>query len=39
MFGLAFSFGFCPIKAKSQTKRLDTGSSFFVKADFFAVQN
>jgi hypothetical protein len=39
VFGLAFGFSFCPIKAKSQTKGLDTESSFFLKADFFAVQN
>jgi hypothetical protein len=29
VFGLAFGFGFYPLKAKSQTKGLDLGSSFF----------
>jgi hypothetical protein len=29
VFGLSFGFGFCPQKAKSQTKGLDLGSSFF----------
>jgi hypothetical protein len=29
VFGLAFSFAFCPLKAKSQTNGLDSGSSFF----------
>jgi hypothetical protein len=29
VFGLAFGFGFCPLKAKSQTKALDPESSFF----------
>jgi hypothetical protein len=29
VFGLAFGFGFCPVKAKSQTKGLDPGSSFY----------
>jgi hypothetical protein len=29
VFGLAFGFGFCPLKAKSQTKGLDPGISFF----------
>jgi hypothetical protein len=29
VFGLAFCFGFCLLKAKSQTKGLDLGSSFF----------
>jgi hypothetical protein len=33
------AFDFCPIKAKSQTKWLDPESSFFLKADFLAVQN
>jgi hypothetical protein len=27
--GLAFGFGFCPLKAKSQTKGLNLESSFF----------
>jgi hypothetical protein len=29
VFGLTFGFGFCLLKAKSQTKGLDQGSSFF----------
>jgi hypothetical protein len=29
VFGLAFGFGFCPLKAKSQTKGLNLESSFF----------
>jgi hypothetical protein len=29
VFGLAFGFDFCPLKAKSQTKGLDPESSFF----------
>jgi hypothetical protein len=29
VFGLAFGFGFCLLKAKSQTKGLDSESSFF----------
>jgi hypothetical protein len=29
VFGLAFGFGFYPLKAKSQTKGMDLGSSFF----------
>jgi hypothetical protein len=29
VFGLIFYFGFYPLKAKSQTKGLDPGSSFF----------
>jgi hypothetical protein len=29
VFGFAFGFGFCPLKAKSQTKGLDPESSFF----------
>jgi hypothetical protein len=36
VFGLAFGFGFCPLKAKSQTKGL---KQLFLKADFLAVQN
>jgi hypothetical protein len=32
-----FSFWFFPIKAKSQTKRLDLESRFFVKVDFLIV--
>jgi hypothetical protein len=39
MFGLAFNFGFCSLKAKSQTKGLNTIKSFFLKADFLVVQN
>jgi hypothetical protein len=39
VFGLAFGFGFCPLKAKSQTKGLMQGAVFFLKADFLAVQN
>jgi hypothetical protein len=38
VFGLDFGFDFCPLKAKSQTKELDPGSNFFIKADFLAVQ-
>jgi hypothetical protein len=34
-----FDFDFCPLKVKSQTKELDLGSSFFIKANFLAVQN
>jgi hypothetical protein len=29
VFGLTFDFGFCPLKAKSQTKVLNQGISFF----------
>jgi hypothetical protein len=29
VFGLTFSFGFCPLKAKSQTKCLNLESNFF----------
>jgi hypothetical protein len=29
VFGLAFGFDFCPLKAKSQTKGLNLESSFF----------
>jgi hypothetical protein len=29
VFGLAFGFGFCPLKAKSQTKWLNLESNFF----------
>jgi hypothetical protein len=29
VFDLAFGFDFCPLKAKSQTKGLDPGRSFF----------
>jgi hypothetical protein len=39
VFGLAFGFGYWPLKAKSQTKGIDPGSSFFLKADFLAVEN
>jgi hypothetical protein len=31
VFGLTFGFGFCSLKAKSQTKELDRVSSFFFK--------
>jgi hypothetical protein len=29
VFGLTFSFGFCPPKSQKPTKGLDPGSSFF----------
>jgi hypothetical protein len=39
VIGLAFGFGFCPLKTKSQTKGLDPENIFFLKADFLALQN
>jgi hypothetical protein len=38
VFVLTFGFGFCPPKSQKPTKRLDPGSSFFLKADFLVVQ-
>jgi hypothetical protein len=32
VFGLAFEFGFCSLKAKRQTKWLDPKNSFFSKS-------
>jgi hypothetical protein len=32
VFGLAFKFSFCPIKAKSQTKGAEPGNNFFSKS-------
>jgi hypothetical protein len=34
VFGLAFDFGFCPLKIKSQIKEPEPRSSFFQKLTF-----
>jgi hypothetical protein len=41
VFGLAFGFDFCPLKAKSQKPNHRVGSRKqpFLKADFLAIQN
>jgi hypothetical protein len=37
VFGLVFGLDFFPLKAKSKTRGLDLGSSFFLKVDFLTL--
>jgi hypothetical protein len=39
VFGLAFDFSFCLLKAKSQPKGWIQEAIFLLKADFLTVQN